>query len=84
MKKDVEPIELDIYFPDGFSATDVVHLAIELLKTLLLQRHQIPLPIDKVRERGKIKLWKLCDQIRILYPNKSIAPVIINLFLIFF
>ena len=44
----IEPIELDIHFSEGFSATDIVHLVVELLKTLLLQRHQIPFPIDRV------------------------------------
>ena len=48
----VKPIELDIHFPDGFSATDIMHLATELLKTLLLQRNQIPLPMSKVIVNG--------------------------------
>ena len=46
--KILEPIELDIHFPDGVSATDIAHLAVELLKTLLLQRNQVPFSIDKV------------------------------------
>ena len=48
VQKILEPIELDIHFPDGFSAIDIAHLAVELMKTLLLQRNQVPLPIDKV------------------------------------
>ena len=48
VNKKVEAIELDIHFPDGFTVTDIFHLATELLKTLLLQRNQVPLPIDKV------------------------------------
>ena len=48
VQKSSEPIELDIHFSEGFSAIDIYHLAIELLKNLLLQRNQIPLPIDKV------------------------------------
>ena len=48
VQKSSEPIELDIHLSQGFSAIDICHLAIELLKNLLLQRNQIPLPIDKV------------------------------------
>ena len=44
----MEPIDLDIHFPDGLSKSDIAHLAIELLKMLLLQRHQIPVQIEKV------------------------------------
>ena len=48
VRKNMEPIDLDIHFPDGLSKSDIAHLAIELLKMLLLQRHQIPVQIEKV------------------------------------
>lgn len=48
-RKNMEPIDLDIHFPDGLSKSDIAHLAIELLKMLLLQRHQIPVQIEKLK-----------------------------------
>ena len=43
------PIELDVYFTDTLSDTDLTHIVIEQLKLLLFQKRQIPVPLDQVK-----------------------------------
>ena len=42
------PIELDVYFTDTLSVSDITHIVIEQFKLLLFQRRQIPVPLEQV------------------------------------
>ena len=51
-KHDGNKIELEVHFPEGvaISATDIAHLAVEFLNSLLLQRKQIPVSIRTLKQ----------------------------------
>ncbi len=56
-KPEQEPIEVDIHFQETLTPDNVAHVAIELIKNLMFQRHQIPMTFESVKkevERFKV------------------------------
>ena len=48
-KQGQEPIEVDIHFQETLTRENVAYIAVELIKNLIFQRHQLPMPYDAVK-----------------------------------